>query len=65
MILQKIQHKSKTIYKKDNEIISVNDYYNILDGWDFMGYSVKSYSMKRTKNGADVLVSYVDRNITK
>ena len=61
MIIQKIQTQRYTIYKKDNTKIDIDTFYNIRDSWEWSGYIVKSYTMKR--GNAEIITYYVNKNI--
>lgn len=44
-MLKLIRTKSKVVYLYDHKIIDVDRFNNIIFNWEFMGYTVKQYTM--------------------
>lgn len=48
---------NKRVYMYNNNYISVDRFNDILDSWEFMGYNIKKYDMR--KGNQHIFVWYV------
>jgi len=49
--------EEKVVYLHNNKYVSVDTFNNILDGWYYMGYDIKKYSMN--KDNRQICVWYI------